>query len=116
MSGMVYYRLGMVDYDGKNKRSEVKAVRIGTNGFEKVTVYPNPIVNNVHITIPRLWQDKEVSYYMSKVNGQKVSAFTVPAASQTETLNMSNIPPGVYILRISQGSETAVKTLIKAKN
>ncbi|MBS1563743.1 MAG: hypothetical protein JST39_05105, partial [Bacteroidetes bacterium] len=61
-SGLLYYRLRMVDADGKFTRSAVCVVRVGKNAeMPVVKVYPNPAVNNVMVTVPTACQNKEVS-------------------------------------------------------
>ncbi len=58
-SGIIYYRLKMVDMDGNNKSSLVRIVRVGkTTDAIKIQAYPNPVVNDIRITIPQNWQGK----------------------------------------------------------
>jgi len=36
-------------------------------------------------------------------------------ASQTETLQMADVFPGTYVIRLSSGSESAVQQIVKTK-
>jgi len=114
-SGIIYYRLKMADMDGNYKISDVRIVRIGKNADGvKVIAYPNPVVNDLRITIPQNWQGKQVSYQLSNANGQVIKSYTVQNASQTEVIAMSQVPTGMYIMRVISGNETAVQSVVKS--
>ena len=114
-NGLVYYRLKMVDLDGRYKMSETKVVRIGkpVDGV-KIMAYPNPVVNEMRVSIPQSWQGKNINYTINGTNGQLVKSYNVQFASQTEVIEMSQIPGGMYIIRVSNGKETAIQTVVKA--
>ncbi len=115
INGTLYYRLKMVDMDGRNKTSDVRIVRTGKSAESvKVMAYPNPVVNELRITVPQNWQGKTVSYQLAAAGGQVIKSYTVQYASQTEVIAMSQVPPGIYILRVVNGTEAAVQTLVKA--
>lgn len=114
-TGIIYYRLKMVDADGKNKLSELKIVRIGQSSNEvKILAYPNPVVNDVRVTVPQSWQGKTLSYQVTNANGQVIKSYTVQYASQTESIAMSQVPAGIYVVRVIKGNETAVQSVIKS--
>jgi Secretion system C-terminal sorting domain len=114
-SGIIYYRLKMADMDGNYKVSDIRIVRIGkTADGAKVIAYPNPVVNDLRITIPQNWQGKQVSYQLSNANGQVIKSYTVQNASQTEVIAMSQVPTGMYIMRVISGNETAVQSVVKS--
>ncbi|MFT3936802.1 MAG: T9SS type A sorting domain-containing protein [Chitinophagaceae bacterium] len=114
-NGVLYYRLKMVDMDGKYTTSAVKIVRVGSsNDAVKILAYPNPVVNDIRVTIPQNWQGKTIGYQVANVNGQIVKSYTVQYASQTEVIAMSQVPAGMYVIKVSNGSETAVQSVIKS--
>jgi hypothetical protein len=114
-SGIIYYRLKMADMDGRYKTSDVRIVRIGkSSDGVKIIAYPNPVVNDVRITIPQNWQGKQVSYQLSNANGQIIKSYTIQYASQTEVIAMSQVPAGMYIMRVISGNETAVQSVVKS--
>ena len=114
-SGVIYYRLKMADMDGRYKTADVRIVRIGkqADGL-KIQAYPNPVVNDVRVTIPQSWQGKSISYQLTNANGQVIKSYTVQYASQTEVIGMSQSPAGMYVLRVINGNETAVQSVVKA--
>ncbi|MEP6727091.1 MAG: T9SS type A sorting domain-containing protein [Bacteroidota bacterium] len=114
-SGIIYYRLKMADMDGRYKTSEVRIVRIGKSADNvKILAYPNPVVNDVRVTIPQSWQGKTISYQLTNANGQVIKSYTVQYASQTEVITMSQVPTGMYVMRVINGNETAVQSVVKS--
>lgn len=114
-AGVIYYRLRSVDIDGRNDLSIIRSIRIGKkteNGISVLT-YPNPVTTELRITIPSNWQGKKVSYEMYNNNGQAALKNIIGASSQTEIMNVNNIAPGFYIIKVSCDGETAQQKIIK---
>lgn len=112
--GVLYYRLKMVDVDGKFQYSEVRLVRIGDKQEEvKVSVYPNPVVNEVRVTVPATWQNQNVSIDLFNINGQLVKHAAVSRSGQTETLNVNGLVAGMYVVKVSNGTESAIQRIVK---
>lgn len=115
-SGLVYYRLKTVDLDGKFDLSAVRIIRLADdNTARSITVYPNPVVSDVHITLSSAWQDKAVNIQVINANGQSVLQETGARSGQTETLNVSSLTPGMYIVKVTNGIETALQRFVKVK-
>ena len=115
-TGLVYYRLKMVDLDGNYKLSDVRIIKLTEdNASQNITVYPNPVVNDLRITLASGWQDKVVQIQLLNANGQSLVQFDRSGSSQTESVNVNNLKPGLYIVRVSDGSELALQRSIKAK-
>jgi hypothetical protein len=114
--GLIYYRLRMVDADGSFKRSDVRVVRLGKNAETPVvSVYPNPAVNNIMISVPAAWQNKQVSVEVYNSNGQMMRHLSNSNAGQTEMIDVKNLTSGMYIVRVSNGTQTATQQVFKAK-
>jgi hypothetical protein len=114
-AAVIYYRLRSVDIDGKNKLSDIKSIRIGSQNESGISLvaYPNPVSSVVRITIPSNWQNKIVVYEIFSANGLVVKRFTSTSSSQTETMNLSNLAPGFYLLRAASNGEMAQQKIIK---
>lgn len=111
---VLYYRLKIVDIDGKTEYSPVRMVRL--NGAEKqaqLLVFPNPVVNEVRITIPESWQNKKVVYELFDMSGVLLKRVVNNSASQTETFNMLTYNKGSYVMKASTEEEMMVERLIK---
>lgn len=114
LSGLIYYRLKMVDRDGTAKYSKVRIVKFGDkNSMVNVTAYPNPTTNELRITIPSSWQNRTVTYEMISLNGVIVKQQVNQHASQTETIEVSSLQAGNYMVRLKAGDETAVQLIAK---
>jgi hypothetical protein len=114
-SGIVYYRLRSVDADGKAEYSDVRIIRISKQVDNNITIltYPNPVTNELRVTIPSNWQNKKVTYELFQANGQVAKKTESANSNQTETLNVNNLSPGFYIIRVSCNSETALQKIVK---
>jgi hypothetical protein len=114
-ASVIYYRLRTVDVDGKSGYSATRIIRIGKQTGQTISIltYPNPVSNELRITLPDNWQNKKVTFEIFNANGQ-VSKRTESANSgQTETLNVSNLVRGFYFVRASCEGQTAQQKIIK---
>jgi hypothetical protein len=114
MPALLYYRLRFVDYGAKNQYSDIILVRRQkqSNSIE-IQAYPNPVVNELRVTIPNSWQNKTVRYELVNANGQQVKQMLKTQSNQTETLAVQNITPGIYIVKVSCGTQIAQQKIIK---
>lgn len=108
----VYYRLKMVDNDGKYSYSLV--VRVNFNqGKAEIVIRPNPVINNqLQFTITGLSTDKKVSYLVSDLNGRISLTGTVSSLSNN-TLNLSSLAPGMYKLVVRFDNTVLQQSFIK---
>jgi hypothetical protein len=77
-----------------------------TTSIEGLSLYPNPVSNGkVYITSKNDY-DKEVIIF--DILGKKVLQTTL----SSRELNISNLSPGVYIIKINEEEATATRKLI----
>ncbi len=114
-SSMFYYRLRSVDVDRKNELSQTRIIRLGKQTEKSISIitYPNPVSNEVRITIPANWQNKKVVYEVFNAIGKTVKRIQTANSSQTETMNVSSLPPGFYIVRVNFEGQTAQQKIVK---
>ncbi len=110
----VFYRLLMVDLTKEGSYSEVKAVRLGTSEAAiSLATYPNPVKSEVRVTLPANWQGKPVMLTLYSANGTRMLQKYFGQTGQTESLQLSSLPRGTYVVSaVSEGAE-ARQTLIK---
>lgn len=112
--GLIYYRLKMVDLDGQSKYSPIRVVRIGEEKANvSILLYPNPVANELRITLPASWHDKKIIIDIYTMNGVLAKRFVTNNASQTETINVHTLAPGSYTVRSSKGADTLSQQIIK---
>ncbi|MGZ5221782.1 MAG: T9SS type A sorting domain-containing protein [Chitinophagaceae bacterium] len=114
-TGVIYYRLRSVDIDGRSELSTIRSIRIGTKGGQGLSIlaYPNPVTNELRVTIPSNWQGKKVSYELYNKNGQVVVKNVEINSSQTQALNVNSLAPGFYIAKVICDGEVAQQKIIK---
>ena len=84
-----YYRLKQVDFDGKSSLSNIVSVR--SDRSNAIRVFPIPTTS--HINIEGMSGDSHIM--INDLTGKQVVF-----AKQTNTLDVSQLTPGVYVLRI----------------
>lgn len=112
--GIIYYRLRMMDSQKRYQFSPVRLVRIGEATADvQVQAYPNPVVNELRVTVPASWQNKQVSYEVYNMNGSLVKRIATNNASQTETLNVQELGSGTYVVKAYTQNESASQRIVK---
>lgn len=114
-SGVFYYRLRSVDIDEKVQYSPVRIIRIAKQTEQAISIvtYPNPVSNEVRVTVPANWQGKKVSYQILDNHGRIIIKTEPTNSSQTETINVANLAPGIYMASVSCNGETATHKIVK---
>jgi hypothetical protein len=112
---VIYYRLRQVDIDGKFEYSATRIIRIGKQAENAITIltYPNPATSELRVTIPGNWQGKKVIYEIVNANGQVSRKSQVGNSNQTETLSVSTLSPGIYMVKASCGDQSAQQKIVK---
>lgn len=113
-SGTVYYRVLMVDQTKEARSSDVRVVRLGKEAQSlTLATYPNPVTDQVRVTLPASWQGKRVTLELYNANGVLVQNLQFGNASQTETLQVSKVARGMYVVKAVCEGETAQQRIIK---
>lgn len=112
---VVYYRLRSVDIDGKSEISETRIIRLAKDQANSISLltYPNPVMNELRVTVPNNWQNKQTVFELFNANGQIANRKATNGSNQTETINTSNLAPGFYIVRVSCDGQTAQQKIVK---
>jgi hypothetical protein len=111
----VFYRLKAV---GKNKEeciySSPRNIRL-TKETEtlKLITYPNPVVEQVKITLPSSWQGKPVILELYNRNGNLIQSIQFENAGKTEAIQLEKILKGFYMVRAICNGEVAQQRFIK---
>lgn len=81
---------------------------VGVEDMEKenITVYPNPATNMVNVNLAG---DKEAKVQMFNLVGQQVYNGT---ATNTASINVSNMKAGVYMLKVSQNGKVYTSKVV----
>lgn len=116
-ASVIYYRLKMVDKGGSCKLSDVRAIYIEKPGDNaKISLYPNPVTDNLTISIPQSWQNKAVTCQLLNASGHIIKSFTIQQAGQIESITMTEVPIGMYFVKAISGQETSTQPIMKSAN
>lgn len=113
-SGVVNYRLKMVDLDGQYSYSFIKMIDLGTNGAQEVSVYPNPATSYVMIATKNRSQ---VGSSVQIINQNGLPVYNAKLTSSNTNISLRNFTPGNYIVRIinNDGTGESFKILVTGK-
>lgn len=117
-AAVIYYRLKVVDMDGKTEKSVVRIIRNADQKeteTAKILTYPNPVINELRVQMPVSWQNKAVNIEVLNSNGQIVKRQLANRAGQTETVSVNDLGSGVYFVRASNGTESATQRIAKMR-
>lgn len=113
LAGTIFYRLKMVDKDGKFTYSDTKSVVI--NKVFSVKIYPNPISTDARVNIS-LENSALIKIEINDILGNKIRQvqFNSEKGINEKTVDFSNLSSGSYIIKIQAGNKS--KTLSVLKN
>ncbi|MFT3908650.1 MAG: T9SS type A sorting domain-containing protein [Ferruginibacter sp.] len=104
--GMNYYRLKVIDADGKFYYSSVIALLNKKDGFEIVNIAPNPVVGSTAILNIASATEQSVTINISDATGRVVrtiSKMMIAGSNQVE-LDLSNLSKAVYTVSVYVGN------------
>ena len=103
-SGLNYYRLQQVDFDGSASYSEIRTVELeGKAGA--LHLYPTAVDNTLTIE----WQQaprQPLSLTIFDLNGKVATSLEVTTSGGRQAqLSVGHLPPGTYVLSVPQGRD-----------
>ena len=112
LAGNNFYRLKMVDADGKYEYSNVVLLRVLDDVL--LSVFPNPAADKLNISITSIQTIKQIQLYVFD-NGGKMIAQQSVANNNTISLDVSRYSTGVYVLKLLyNGKEESIR-FVKSK-
>jgi len=114
-SGMNFYRVLCVDKTKESTFSAVRIVRLAKDNAASLALstYPNPVKDQLRVTLPASFQGKKVTLELYNANGVILEAIQLGAASQTEVLNIGNQSNGFYLVKATCEDQVAQQRVIK---
>lgn len=110
MSGMNYYRLRQIDFDGKFDYSPIVSAQLKSTTGGWLQVFPNPAQGrNINLLIPADIET-EVTAKLYDQTGQLVRTWSLQSGLQP--LDVADLPQGVYTLQTLIGGVMEVNRLV----
>jgi len=107
--GVVYYRLRMVDVDGKFKYSNVIMVRKEKKTITGISLSPNPVISTANATVRfEAASNAVVSLRVMDMAGRQVLSQQNNVTGGTNSIqvnNLNRLQPGLYIIQLVNGNE-----------
>lgn len=114
LNGINYYRIKSVEKTGQTSYSQIVKVNI-TTGAQEIIFYPNPVIGNtIQLQLNNVSQG---SYALTLTNmvGQQIFKKLVihNGGTAIQSIEINNLPAGLYQLNLSGGSIKFTKQVIK---
>jgi Secretion system C-terminal sorting domain len=107
LQGISYYKLKLVDENKSYAWSKVENV-INIDNNSKIEIFPNPIVNEL---VVNLSEPSNVQFQIFNALGTLLMDKRLSQAQ--ETIDMTHLPSGVYVIRFSGGTSFFTKKITK---
>ncbi len=110
---IVYYRLKMIDIDGKFNYSKTIALRLNNN-FTNALVYPNPTAAELNI---KLFEPTELpgTLLISDITGRIVKEQKVQSGQLSINVDVRKLPAGRYFIKIYNSKQLINQSFVKIK-
>ncbi|MCU0346226.1 MAG: T9SS type A sorting domain-containing protein [Saprospiraceae bacterium] len=109
-----YYRLKLVDFDGKYEHSKVVSVKRDADGFAVTGMFPVPSDRKVNLLVT-LPEAAELKVTVTDMVGRVVQLSEYDAIKGTNTLDidMENFAAGTYFVKLDNGLKQLTERIVK---
>lgn len=113
MGSVFYYRLKMVDIDGKFKYSQIVMVKKETKAINGITINPNPVVSGATSVRFSAARPSSVDFRVMDMAGKTILQQKNKVSEGANSITIGNLEkllPGTYILQmINEGESSVIK-------
>jgi hypothetical protein len=109
LAGTAYYRLKMIDKDGKSTFSAI--VHVSGKISTSLSVFPNPIVNDLVLSHPKA--ETGATIKIISMNGAVVASYFVQKDVVQTSVNVSKLAHGNYIVVFQNGQQKQTIKIVK---
>ena len=111
INGIAFYRLKMVDLDGRYGYTDIKVIRM--SAISQLSVFPNPAKDFVNVSVGA--SEGGLSIKLINLSGQVLQEKQITSHSGTiVSLPVHNYPAGTYFIQVSGagGEQHTTKIMI----
>jgi hypothetical protein len=109
-SGVNYYRLKQVDFDGNVNYSEIREVIFSSVNNGNLVIYPNPANGQLNIVMPEDYDNVRIE--IKAMNGQILKS-QVHNNSHTISISLQDLASGMYYIHVTMNNQFIVKSFFK---
>ncbi len=112
-NGIIYYRIKQMDLNGEFVYSDIKNVRLTEKGT-LISLFPNPVQEFTTVKIDAT-ESTDATLTLINTDGQQLQTSTLKATKglNLRRLDMSNVPTGDYLLKVTMGTEVQTIKVVK---
>lgn len=111
-AGTVFYRIKIIDVDGKATYSAIVKLSSQVKGIELSGISPNPVMNIAQVKVNTIQKDV-VTLVVIAADGKVVYRNNIPVQPGSSVINVeiANLPTGVYMMKgvFANGQTNTVK-------
>lgn len=104
-----YYRLKMIDRDGKFTYSNV--VVISTDATDKIKLFPNPSKDNITVQFSEAATAGQIT--IMDITGKELHRSNISVNSSSALIHIAQLTPGVYFVKYINDNKTETIRFIK---
>lgn len=115
-TGMVYYRLKIVDQGGRVSYSKMAAIPLG-DGRNRILLTPNPVRSGAQLVLSSP-QDQKADIYILDLAGRVLRATKInlsKGAAVVDLQGLDNWKSGTYLVKVIIGNDILVEKMIIAR-
>ena len=114
-SHIVYYRLRIVDIDGKNSFSNIIVLRMDGSLINNYTVYPNPFTNDIKLQIRSIYEEPVTIRFVNTAGLPALQRVLIlqPGDNIITLKDLEVLLPGIYFMEIITRGGTTAQQVIK---
>ncbi len=109
-SGMNYYRLKQIDWNGDFEYIKIISLNVD-NTISRPFVYPVPAKNMITINFGNLLTKTELEIFSADM--KNIHREIINGPSMTKTIDISRLSKGIYFIRYKKGDNTEVVRFVK---
>ena len=112
---IIYYRLGIVDANGKTSYSKIVALRLNGMAVKNFTVYPNPFTSDLKLDINTV-SETNITIRINNAAGQLAFERKVtlqPGENVVVLNNLEALKPGMHLMEIITEDGKLIQKIIK---
>lgn len=112
-NGIIYYRIKQMDVNGEFVYSDIKNVRLTEKGT-LISLFPNPVQEFTTVKIDAL-EATDAIFTLINADGKQLQTSTLKATKglNLHKLDMSNMPTGDYLLKVTMGTDVQIIKVVK---
>ena len=113
MAGANYYRLKLVDKDGKSKYTPTRMLQFDGHMSNNIKLFPNPASSLVTLELPATMLQGKAVINMMDIKGNVVKHWKISSLQQLQLqLNISGLTTGVYLVHVIAVNGQASQKLV----